>query len=136
MAFHDEHHFFWFSVAPVLNILENLDELPPTYNRTNKFTRVFQDIVDAYACASYQEISPGWWRSSIGQKYCRRFFVPFEIVTFPFLFAVMFGDAGHGILLALAGAALVFYEKRIKAAKIKNELFTILFDGRYLILMR
>lgn len=47
-----------FTMRPILNVLET-DEIPPTYNRTNKFTRVFQGIIDSYSIASYREINPG-----------------------------------------------------------------------------
>ena len=32
----------------------------------------------------------------------------FTIATFPFLFAVMFGDAGHGTILLLASSFMIY----------------------------
>jgi V-type H+-transporting ATPase subunit a len=54
----------------------------------------------------------------------------FAIVTFPFLFGVMFGDIGHGGLLLIAGILLVLFSN-----KIKNTSFSMASDIRYLILL-
>lgn len=62
----------------------------PTYFKTNAFTSQFQVIVDTYGIPKYKEINP----------------TVFTIVTFPFLFGVMFGDVGHGGLLLLLGGFL------------------------------
>ncbi|RCN53313.1 V-type ATPase subunit family protein [Ancylostoma caninum] len=106
------------TVRPVLNVLETPEE-PPTYNRTNKFTGVFQGIVDSYGIASYRELNPA----------------PFTIISFPFIFACMFGDLGHGILMFLAGLYFVVREKNLIDRNIKDEIFGMFFGGRYIILL-
>ena len=45
------------------------------------------------------------------------FIAPYTIITFPFLFAVMFGDAGHGLLMMLVAVFLIVREKQLKNFK-------------------
>jgi V-type H+-transporting ATPase subunit a len=105
------------SVPTIVNTL-NTSKTPPTYVKTNKFTLAFQTIIDAYGTAKYQEVNPG---------------LP-TLVTFPFLFAVMFGDFGHGTLMTLAALAMIYFEKRLSRSKL-DELFSMAFYGRYIMLM-
>uniref|UniRef100_A0A8C0J6T4 V-type proton ATPase subunit a n=1 Tax=Chelonoidis abingdonii TaxID=106734 RepID=A0A8C0J6T4_CHEAB len=94
-------------------------ESPPTLIRTNKFTASFQSIVDAYGIASYQEVNPA----------------PYTIITFPFLFAVMFGDVGHGLLMFLFALWMVLAESSPRLREARNEIWQTFFEGRYLILL-
>uniref|UniRef100_A0A671M4F3 V-type proton ATPase subunit a n=1 Tax=Sinocyclocheilus anshuiensis TaxID=1608454 RepID=A0A671M4F3_9TELE len=95
------------------------NDTPPTLIRTNTFTSGFQNIVDAYGVSSYREVNPA----------------PYTIITFPFLFAVMFGDLGHGIIMALFALWMVLYENDRKLKKTRNEIWNIFFEGRYIILL-
>lgn len=95
------------------------NDTPPTLIRTNKFTSGFQNIVDAYGVGNYREVNPA----------------PYTIITFPFLFAVMFGDLGHGVIMALFAFWMVLYENNRKLKRTRNEIWNTFFEGRYIILM-
>ena len=85
------------AVQSVINIVKTT-EMPPTYFRSNKLTKGFQSIVDAYGCAKFQEMNPA----------------VFTVITLPFfLFGVMFGDIGHGIMMTLAAALLCMFESKL-----------------------
>eukprot|EP01052_Picozoa_sp_SAG31_P007817 SAG31_NODE_379_length_16485_cov_3.654583_6_plen_240_part_00 len=59
---------------------------------------------------------------------------PYTIVTFPFLFAVMFGDAGHGLLLLMLALYFIYNEKKLGADKL-NDMIQMPFDGRYVLFL-
>ncbi|GBE82774.1 V-type proton ATPase subunit a [Sparassis crispa] len=105
------------NVPPILHELRT-NKTPPTYVHTNKFTEGFQTIMDAYGIATYQEVNPGL----------------FAVITFPFLFAVMFGDIGHGFITFVAGLFMILFERRLAKGNL-GEITSMFFFGRYIILM-
>ena len=90
-------------------------EQPPTYFCNNMVTGCFQEIVDAYGMARYREANP----------------MPFTVVTFPFLFAVMFGDMGHGLLMLLFAAWMLINEKKMLKQQL-DEILGMMFAGAQL----
>ncbi len=96
------------------------DSVPPTYIESNKFTSSFQGIVDTYGIPRYQEFNPGL----------------FTIVTFPFLFGVMYGDIGHGSIICLVGLLFILFEnvfERMRKNGTMNEMLDMIYGGRYII---
>lgn len=47
---------------------------------------------------------------------------PFTIVTFPFLFSIMFGDAGHGVLMLAVSLWMVGMERKLLQLNSSNEV--------------
>lgn len=83
-------------MPPILHELRT-NKTPPTFHRTNKFTEGFQTIMDSYGIAAYEEVNPGL----------------FAVVTFPFLFAVMFGDIGHGFITLIFALGMITSERKL-----------------------
>ncbi|KIM30944.1 hypothetical protein M408DRAFT_327857 [Serendipita vermifera MAFF 305830] len=107
------------SIPPLLHVLPTPHGVqPPTFHRTNKFTEAFQNIIDSYGVASYQEVNPAL----------------FATITFPFLFAVMFGDLGHAILMTTAATLMILFERKLAKAD-TGEIIGTFFYGRYIILL-
>ena len=90
---------------------------PPTLIITNEFTSVPQLIVDTYGTPRYKEINPGY----------------FTIITFPFLFGVMFGDIGHSLFLLCLSIYLFIKNKSL--SKSSNSMVQVLAQSRYFILL-
>ena len=63
---------------------------PPTLLRTRGLARRFAPLVRTYGAPRYADLDP----------------TPFAALSFVFMFGMMFGDAGHGLLLAALGLAL------------------------------
>ena len=78
-------------------------------------TGPFQEIVNTYGIPSYGEANPA----------------VFTIISFPFLFGVMFGDIAHGSIVFLVGLILCASEDILKGV----EGMEIFVQTRYLILI-
>jgi V-type H+-transporting ATPase subunit a len=83
---------------PQFKVVHNHGIKPPSLFRTNDVTWVFQEIVNTYGIPNYKEVNP----------------TVFTVVTFPFLFGIMFGDLGHGAVLFMVGALLCLFEDVIR----------------------
>lgn len=68
--------------------------------------------MDSYGVGKYQEVNPGL----------------FAVITFPFLFAVMFGDIGHGFIIFCAAVYMIFNERRLG----KSDLGEVSYIGNVL----
>ena len=87
----------------------------PTYIQTNELSAPFQLMVDTYGVPNYQEANPAL----------------FTIITFPFLFGVMFGDILHGGIVLAFGIFMCINSEQMP----KDSIFTPVKPFRYLILL-
>ena len=99
-------------MVPSMLNLEKTTKPPPTFIKTNKVTHAPQEIVNSYGIPRYREYNPG----------------VVTVITYPFTFAIMFGDAGHGVLLLVFALFMLWMEKSWTGKKL-NEMIDMAFQG-------
>ena len=67
-----------------------------------------------YGIPRYGEVNPG----------------AFAVILFPFLFAIMFGDVGHGALMVLLALGFIANEEKLLKTKL-DDIVGMAFGGRY-----
>ncbi len=72
----------------------------PSLLKNSKLVKPFESIIRMYSLPSYRDIDP----------------TPITAILFPVLFGLMFPDIGHGFLLLLLGALMLF-EVKLKGLK-------------------
>lgn len=68
----------------------------PVLLRASGWTAPFQTLLTAYGFPGYRDVVP----------------TAFVAASYPVMFGMMFGDVGHGLVLALAGAGLRFFRPK------------------------
>jgi len=104
-----------FAPATLIEIQFDENVVPPTFIPTNEFFASFQEVVDTFGIPHYREINPGL----------------FTVITFPFLFGIMFGDIAHGSLLLVVAIYLCMYKNSIEKS---NNMFKSALPYRYFLL--
>jgi len=107
--------------SDIPSVVQNVPKpwpIPPTYFKLNSFTWAFQEFVDTYGTPRYQEANPAL----------------FTAATFPFLYGVMYGDIGHGSILAL-GALFMICTARSMEGKRDAGQAGGLYKARYMIFL-
>ncbi|KAK2960044.1 putative V-type proton ATPase subunit a, vacuolar [Blattamonas nauphoetae] len=97
------------------------DELttPPTLIRTNAFTAAPQKLINSFGTPTYKEINPALS----------------ALVTFPFLFAIMFGDVGHGAIVLLVGVLCCVLGRKGEGWTGGNDILRYFHIGRILLVL-
>eukprot|EP00605_Chrysophyceae_sp_TOSAG23-4_P000144 GSChrysophyteH1.ASY1.ANO1.167.1 assembled CDS len=91
---------------------------PPTHFVVNKYTYAYQEFVNTFGVPRYREANPAL----------------FTAATFPFLFGIMYGDIGHGVILTVAALYLVLTESKVKNNRSMDEMVKAVYSARFMLL--
>ena len=132
---HDDNNYFYIigwipfselkQILPKLNkeqdieyMIKNHDEVastPPTHLKNSKIVRSFETIVQMYGVPNYTELDPTW----------------FVAITAFLMFGFMFGDVGHGLIIALIGFFLSKKKASLGSVFIAGGISSIIFGALY-----
>lgn len=92
----------------------------PTFFKGNDLVNPFMEAIEPVGVPNYKEINPAI----------------FTITTFPYLFGVMFGDFGHGLIVLVAAIVLCCMSNKLKrdgglGAQIASYRYMILLIGMF-----
>jgi V/A-type H+-transporting ATPase subunit I len=79
----------------------------------NKIFKPFKMLVNMYGTTNYSELDP----------------TPIVAFTYPFLFGMMFGDLGHGLVLLLVGLFIALFLRKKKDTSIYDFGFLLIWLG-------
>jgi len=94
------------------------ENIPPTHFQVNKLTGSFLVLIQTYGVPRYRECNPAF---------------P-SIITFPFLFGVMYGDLVHGLFVFAIALWFIIYEGSFRGKKLAEPM-NYLYYGRYMVLL-
>ncbi|KAK2954207.1 putative V-type proton ATPase 116 kDa subunit a [Blattamonas nauphoetae] len=103
------------SAVPAISHVLPTSRTPPSLVETNKFTLAQQKIVSSYGVPSYGEVNPGLA----------------TLFTFPFLFALMFGDFGHGIIFTIISVFMCIFHKPLENMARTSDIGRYFHLGRF-----
>jgi V/A-type H+/Na+-transporting ATPase subunit I len=86
--------------AVVKEVEPKKGEVPPSKFDNPKIFKPFELLIGTLGLPSYREIDP----------------TPIVALTFPFIYGLMFGDVGHGLILALIGVAFAYLGRKTSSA--------------------
>lgn len=114
-AIHDDPDIY-FIIEDELQ--EEMQKQPPTKLKNPKVFKPFEMYVKMYGLPAYNEMDPTW----------------FVAITYSFIFGVMFGDVGQGLLLCIGGFLLYRIKKMdlagiIGCAGIFSTIFGFMFGS-------
>ena len=92
-----------------IHTIHDHHKTPPTLFMNNALLYPYQQMIDIYGICRYKELNPA----------------VYSVASFPFLFSVMYGDIGHGIILLIISLCMMYEGNRYRYMVLMISIFSI-----------